>query len=117
MKVRFQADADLDGRVLRGIRRAAPEIEIRSAADARLAGVPDIEVLRRAAEQRRVLISQDRRTMPAHFRQYRSAGVTSPGLILLREGISIAAAIEELVLIWSANEGDEWTNRLLWIPL
>jgi hypothetical protein len=28
-----------------------------------------------------------------------------------------AAAIEELVLIWSASEADEWTNRLLWIPL
>ena len=41
----------------------------------------------------------------------------SPGVILLREGISIAAAIEELVLIWSASEADEWTNRLLWIPL
>jgi len=69
MKVKFQADADLDGRVLRGLRRVAPEIDVRSAADALLAGVPDIEVLRRAAEQRRVLVSQDRRTMPAHFRQ------------------------------------------------
>jgi len=70
MKVRFRADADLDGRVLRGLRRVAPEIDVRSATDARLARVPDIEVLRRAAEQGRVLVSQDRRTMPAHFRQY-----------------------------------------------
>jgi len=44
MKVGFRADADLDGRVPRGLRRAAREIDIRSAADARLAGVPDIEV-------------------------------------------------------------------------
>jgi len=117
MKVRFQADADLDGRVLRGFRRVAPEIDVRSAADARLAGVPDTEVLRRAAEQGRVLISQDRRTMPAYFRRYTSVGLQSPGLILLREGVSIAAAIEELVLIWSASEAEEWINRLLWIPL
>ena len=117
MKVRFQADADLDGRVLRGLRRVAPEIDVRSAADARLAGVPDIEVLRLAAEQGRVLVSQDRRTMPAHFRQYISSGVKSPGVILLREGISIAAAIEEIVLIWSASDHEEWINRLLWIPL
>ena len=55
--------------------------------------------------------------MPAHFRQYISAGAKSPGVILLREGISIAAAIEELVLIWSASEAEEWINRLLWIPL
>ena len=49
MKLRFQADADLDGRVLRGLRRATPEIDIRTAADAGLAGLIDLEVLRLAA--------------------------------------------------------------------
>jgi len=45
MRVRFQADADLDGRILRGLRRVAPEIDIRAAADAGLAGLKDPEVL------------------------------------------------------------------------
>ena len=94
MKVRFQADADLDGRILRGLRRVAPEIDIRAAADARLAGAPDIQVLRRAFEQGRVLVSQDRRTMPVHFRQYMSAGAKSSGLLLLRErGLAQTSAL------------------------
>jgi hypothetical protein len=46
MRVRFQADADLDGRVLRGLRRTAPEVDIRTAADARLRGLQDPEVLK-----------------------------------------------------------------------
>ena len=117
MKLRFQADADLDGRVLRGLRRANSEIDIRTAADARLAGLVDLEVLRIAADSGRVLISQDRRTMPGHFHRFVGSGVNSPGVILLREGISIATAIEELTLIWAASEPDEWVNRLLWIPL
>jgi len=50
MRVRFQADADLDGRILRGLRRAASEIDIRTAADAALAGLKDPEVLRIAAD-------------------------------------------------------------------
>jgi hypothetical protein len=86
MRVKFQADADLDGRVLRGLRRAAPEIDIRTAANAALAGLKDPEVLRIAADSGRILVSQDRRTMPAHFARF-SAGVQSPGLILLREAI------------------------------
>jgi len=117
MKVRFQADADLDGRILRGLKRAAPEIDIRSASDAALAGLDDPEVLRLAAGEGRVLISQDRRTMPRHFHRFVGSGAISPGVALLREGISIATAIEELSLIWVASEADEWTNRLLWIPL
>jgi hypothetical protein len=36
MRVKFQADADLDGRVLRGLKRKMPEIDFRTAAGAGL---------------------------------------------------------------------------------
>ena len=116
MRVKFQADADLDGRVLRGMKRTVPDINFQTATEAGLEGLPDPEVLHIAAEQDRILVSQDRRTMPGHFYQFIST-MKSPGVILLREGISIAAAIEELVLIWAASDPKEWENRLVWIPL
>jgi predicted nuclease of predicted toxin-antitoxin system len=116
MRLKFQADADLDARVLRALKRAAPEIDVRTASEAGLEGLPDSEVLRIAAGEGRVLLSQDRRTMPAHFNRFVTQA-ESPGVILLREGISIAAAVDELVLIWSASEAGEWKNRLMWIPL
>jgi hypothetical protein len=116
MRVRFQADADLDGRILRGLRRAAPEIDIRTSAEAGLAGLADPEVLQIAALSGRILVSQDRGTMPAHFARFK-ASAPSAGVVLLREAIPIATAIEELVLIWSASEAEEWIGRLVWIPL
>lgn len=116
MKLRFQADADLDARVVRGVRRAAPEIDMRTATAAGLEGLSDPEVLRLSADAGRVLISQDRRTMPGHFRRFIEA-TSSPGVILLREGVSIASAIEELLLIWGASEAQDWIDRLIWIPL
>ena len=54
--------------------------------------------------------------MPAHFAQY-AASAHSSGVILIREKVSIAVAIEELILVWTASEAEEWTNRLVWIPL
>lgn len=54
--------------------------------------------------------------MPTHFARY-VAGARSPGVIILREAIPIATAIEALMLIWSASEAEEWINRLAWIPL
>jgi predicted nuclease of predicted toxin-antitoxin system len=116
MKITFQADADLDGRVIRGLKRAFPEIDIRTATEAGLSGMQDPKVLQLAAEIGRVLVSQDRRTMPFHFIQY-IRNASSPGVILLREATPIAVAIEGLALIWSASEASEWTDRLGWIPL
>jgi hypothetical protein len=116
MRVRFQADADLDGRIIRGLRRVAPEVDIRSASDGGLDGLADPDVLQIAAKAGRILVSQDRRTMPAHFARYTLA-VASPGVVLLREAIPIATAIEELVLIGSASEAEEWIGRIVWIPL
>ena len=95
MRIRFQADADLDGRILRGLRRAKPDIDIQSSAVAGLAGLDDIEVLRIAANAGRVLVSQDRCVPPFRLRPQ----------------------IEELSLIWSASDAEEWIGRLLWIPL
>jgi len=74
------------------------------------------EVLRIAADSGRILVSQDRRTMPLHFNRHVTRA-ESPGVILLREAIPISTAIEELALIWSASEAAEWINRLVWIPL
>ncbi len=54
--------------------------------------------------------------MPAHLARY-TAVSPSPGVVLLREAIPIAAAIEELVLIWSASAAEEWIGRIVWIPL
>src|ERR1035441_3409788 len=103
MRVKYQADADLDGRVLRGLRRAAPGVDIRTTNDAGLAGLEDVEVLQIAADSGRILVSQDRRTMPLHFHRY-VASAQSSGVILLREAIPISTAIEELALIWNASE-------------
>jgi len=50
--------------------------------------------------------------MPAHFAQY-VASAKSYGVILVRETVSIAVTIEDLIHVWSASEAEEWINRLL----
>src|SRR2546427_3238358 len=57
MKVRFQADADLDNRIVRGIKRRGPEVDFRTAHAAGLSKLSDTEVLKVAAESGRVLVT------------------------------------------------------------
>jgi len=116
MRVRFQADADLDARIVRGLKRRCPEVDFRTAEHGALIGLSDLEVLRIVAESGRALVSHDQRTMPVHFAAFIS-NQTSPGLIIISQHIPLGAAIEELLLIWAASEAEEWINRLVWLPL
>jgi hypothetical protein len=94
-----------------------PRLDFLSATRARLEGLADSEVLSLAASQRRVLVSHDFQTMPAHFGEYlRSAG-SSPGVILVPQHLPVALAIEDLVLIWSISGAEEWTDRIIALPL
>jgi hypothetical protein len=74
MRVRFQADADLDGRMIRGLRRVAPRSTFALLATPVLRVWGDLEVLRIAADSGRILVSQGRGTMPAHFARFTSYG-------------------------------------------
>lgn len=116
MKVRFQADADLNQIILSALLRREPTIDFQTAMAAESQGVDDADVLVRAAADGRILVTHDRRTMPQHFADY-IAQETSPGLLVIPQSLSVAAAVEDLLLIWSATEVEEWINRIVIFPL
>jgi hypothetical protein len=57
MRVRFQADADLNQVIVKATLRLEPSVDFQTAQAAGLAGLDDAEVLKLAAEQGRVLVS------------------------------------------------------------
>jgi hypothetical protein len=83
MKLRFQADNDLDERIITATKRLEPAIDFKRASEIGLhLGVSDDQVLALAAKEGRVLVTHDRRTMPSHFEYFISHN-TSPGLIII----------------------------------
>jgi hypothetical protein len=116
MKVRFQADADLNGIIITATRRLEPLIDFQSAATAKLIGLSDLEVLTIAAREGRILVSHDRRTMQHAFAEF-IAHQDSPGLFIVSQRQPVINVADELVLIWLASEAKEWINALRTIPL
>ena len=55
--------------------------------------------------------------MPAYFDQFVRKAGTTPGVFLMSQSLPIGKAIEELMLVWYCSEGEEWRNRLIWLPL
>ena len=116
MKVRFQADADLNEHILLATLRRQPEVDFKTAMAAELAAVEDREVLERCLVDGRILVTHDRKTMPLHFYKLIEQG-ESYGVIVVPQALSVAAAAEDLILIWSATEAAEWKDRIAFLPL
>ena len=98
MRPRFQADTDLNEEIIAGVLRQEPSIDFQRADDVNLRGLPDPEVLAIAAQENRILVTHDRRTMPEHFAAFIQTQ-DSPGVFIIAQNVSIRAAIEELLLV------------------
>ena len=116
MTIRFQADADLNQNIIAGLLRREPFIDFQTAETADFRSRDDPAVLRRAAQDGRLLVSHDRKTMPLHFAKFISNNI-SPGVLIVPQRLSIRTAIEELLMVWSGSEADEWVNRICILPL
>lgn len=116
MRVRFQADADFNQVILLAVVRREPAIDFQTAVAAGLEGLDDRQALALAAREGRVLVTHDQRTMPTHFANF-IATATSPGALVIPQHVPISVAVEELLLIWSATDAEEWINRVCYLPL
>jgi hypothetical protein len=116
MKVRFQADADLNQIIVKATLRLESSIDFQTAPVADLEGLDDRQVLKLAAAQNRILVSHDRRTMPRHFAEF-ILTENSPGLLIVSQKTAVSRAAQDLFLIWSITEPEEWINRLRSLPL
>lgn len=116
MKVRFQADADLNEDIVAGVVRREPGVDFQTAEEANLRGLPDPPVLALSAQENRILVTHDRRTMPRHFGDF-IVNQKSSGVLIISQKVSVNVAIEELLLVWAASDADEWTNLIVDLPL
>ena len=97
--LRLASDADVNGDILRGLRRRVPDIDLARAQDTLPDGTPDAEVLAWAAAENRILITNDRSTMIGIAFQRVAAGELVPGLIATSSEQSIGRAIDDILLI------------------
>jgi predicted nuclease of predicted toxin-antitoxin system len=116
VKTRFQADANLNDDIVSGVLRRVPQIDFQTALEADLHELPDQEVLALAARDGRILVTHDRKTMPAHFGKFIESQA-SPGVLIISQNTEILRAIEELILIWMASEAEDYVNSIRTLPL
>lgn len=117
------SDEDFDGRILRGLSRREPNLDLTSLAEAGLLGAPDPEVLAWAADEGRALLTHDTGTMPAHAHARIRENQPMPGVIAVAQigapprRLLAGEAIEDILLIATLLEPGDLEGQIVYLPL
>ena len=112
------ADEDLDNRIVRGVLREEPDLDLVRVQDAGMSGYDDPDVLEWAAEEGRVLFSHDVNTMTHHANERIIKGLPMPGLwVVPRRGMTLGEVIADVLLIATLSVAGEYEGRVEYLPL
>jgi predicted nuclease of predicted toxin-antitoxin system len=116
-RLRFLADHGLNEHIVYGVLRREPAIEFLRARDVALHESSDTEVLAYAATHQLIVISHDVNTMPAAAYARIEAGSPVAGVLMIKQSEPVGRVIDDLILLWSASEAEEWQNITTFLPL
>jgi predicted nuclease of predicted toxin-antitoxin system len=115
--LRLAADENFDGRIVRGLFRALPELDLIRVQDTPLLQAEDAAVLEWAAEEGRLVLTHDVGTMTAAAWARVRAGLPMPGLIEVSSDEPLGQVIDEIRLIVAASEPGEYEGQVLFLPM
>ena len=115
--LRFAADEDFDNRILRGLIRKLPSVNILRVQDAGLMGKDDPAILEWASAENRILLTHDGSTMTRHVYARIEAGKPVSGVLEVGQYIPITEAIDDLFLIATCSIEGEYEGQIRYLPL
>ncbi|MDX1998321.1 MAG: DUF5615 family PIN-like protein [Thermoanaerobaculia bacterium] len=115
---RLLADENFNGRILRGLLRRLPDLDVVRAQDlTELSGSSDPVLLEWAARDGRIVLSHDVETLAGYAYARLEAGQAMPGLFELRPEVPIGIAIEALEEVIALTRPEEWNGLVAFLPL
>lgn len=115
--LRLATDEDFNNRILRGLLRRKPALDIVRVQDAGLRGRGDASVLEWAATEGRILLTHDVTTMKQYVEERFAAGLQMPGVFELGQDVPIGQAIEDILLLAECSLEGEWEGQIRFLPL
>ena len=111
--LRLASDADVNGEIIRDLRRRLPEIDLLRVRDRFPEGTSDPEALAWSAAENRVLITNDRNTMVGFAFQRVKEGESVAGLIVTANEQSTGSAIADILLLTECMSEEDIRDRVV----
>ena len=115
--IRFLADVNFNRRIVRGLRRRNPDLDIVLAQDVGLGRADDPTVLEWAARENRIVLTHDVSTMNPYAYERAGRGQSMPGIFEMSDEVAIGRAIEDILLLAECSLDGEWEGQVRHLPL
>ena len=115
--MKLAADEDFDNRIVAGLMRRLPQLDIVRVQDAGLRGADDPTVLAWAASEGRVLLTHDVNTLIETAYERTARGERMPGVCAVPQEVPISLAIDDALLLIECSLEGEWEGQVKYIPI
>lgn len=111
------SDEDFNNRIVRGLLRRFPPLDLVRVQDVGLIEKHDTEVLAWAAKENRLVLTHDFATMIDFANNRVAKNLKMPGIIAVPQDLAIGEAIDEISLLIEYSLENEWENQIVFVPL
>jgi hypothetical protein len=115
--LKLLADENFNNDMVRALLRRSPSLDIVRVQDVGLSGADDPTVLAWAAENKRVLLTHDVASLTRYAYERVGRGQEMPGVFEIGRAISIAHAVEDILLLADCSLENEWEGQIRYLPL
>jgi predicted nuclease of predicted toxin-antitoxin system len=115
--LRFLSDENFNGDIVRGLFLRQPNLDLLRVQDVGLRELDDPAILDWAANNDRILLTHDRATMPDFAYDRLLEGQPMSGVFLINDRMPTRQAIDELLLLDTCSQQEEWKGIVLYLPL
>ena len=114
--LRFAADENFSGRIVRGLTRRIPDLDLVRIQVSDVAGCDDRRLLEWTAAGGRILLTHDVASISAAAIARVAAGQGMPGVVEVRQDAPMGRVIDDLVLLAAVAEPSDLEGQILYLP-
>lgn len=114
--LKLASDENFNGTIIRGLFHCS-DLDLVRVLDVGLMEAPDPDVLAWAAEQNRILLTHDRKTVPFFAYGRVEKGMAMPGVFLVSDQMPIGQAVDEILVAADCFAPEECANLVRFFPL
>jgi small ligand-binding sensory domain FIST len=115
--LRLLIDEDVHGDIVAGLRRRQPGLDLVRVQEVGLRPTAAPLILEWAAQQGRVVVSVDKKTLAVAAWDRVARGLPMPGVAILRILLTMGQAINELELIALAGTPEDFRDQVIYLPM